>query len=110
MAELPEGLLDAVQDYLQMTWTLSDEETATITGYIQRGMAYLNKVAGIPEGESLDFTEEANPRALLLDYCLYARSHALDEFQKNYLHELLALQIGEEVKRYRAAQEENADV
>jgi len=106
MAELPGGLLDAVKDYLQMSWILSAKEIATITGYINRGMSYLNEKAGVPDGESLDFTLEEAHRTLLLDYCLYARSHALDEFQDNYLPELIALQNREEVKRYIAEQEE----
>lgn len=47
MADLPEGLLDAVKSYLNITW----QETATdtkITGYINRGMARLQKIAGVP--------------------------------------------------------------
>lgn len=86
MANLPEGLLNAVKAYLKITW--QDEATdAEINGYINRGMARLQQIAGAP----LDFTEEGQPRALLLDYCRYARSQALEVFEKNFEAELLDL-------------------
>lgn len=85
---LPEGLLEAVRNYLDITW----EDAAgdgKLSGIIARGIKYLDKTAG----EELDYTVEDKPRELLMDYCRYARSNALDEFQQNYLHELLSLQI-----------------
>jgi hypothetical protein len=99
---LPEGLLEAVRNYLDITWEdpAGDEK---LTGIIARGMKYINKVAGA----ELDYGVEDKPQELLLDYCRYARSSALDEFQTNYLHELLSLQIDQEVKDYVA---ENTDV
>lgn len=57
-------------------------------------MKYLDGIAG----RELDYSTEDKPRELLFDYARYVRSNALDEFQGNYLHELLALQISEEVK------------
>jgi hypothetical protein len=95
---LPEGLLEAVRNYLDITWT--DEATDTkLSGIIARGIKYINKAAGA----ELDYTVEDKPRELLFDYCRYARSNALDVFQTNYLHELLSLQIDQEVKAYEAA-------
>lgn len=86
MADLPNGLLDAVKAYLKITW--QDEPTdIEITGYINRGMARLQHIAGA----SLDFTIEDQPRALLLDYCRYARSQALEVFEKNFEAELMDL-------------------
>lgn len=86
MADLPEGLLDAVKAYLKITWQ-DDATDAEITGYINRGMKRLQDIAGA----SLDFTVEDQPRALLLDYCRYARSQALEVFEKNFQAELLDL-------------------
>lgn len=97
---LCEGLLAAVRNYLDITWAdaAGDEK---LTGIITRGMAYLNAVAG----EDLDYSEEGKPRELLMDYCRYVRSNGLDDFQRNYLHELLTLQTQSEVARYVADQE-----
>ena len=99
---IPDGLLDAVRNYLDITWTdnAGDEK---LTGIILRGMAYIDSVAG----SEMDYTIEDKPRELLFDYCRYVRSNALHEFQQNYLAELLSLQIAEEVKAF---EEENAEL
>lgn len=89
---LPVGLLNDVLNYLDVTW--SDEETnKKVTGALERGIAYLDFIAG---GQQT-YTEEGQARALLFDYVRYVRSNALDEFQKNYLHELITLQMQTEV-------------
>lgn len=94
---MPETLLEDVKLYLDITW--SDEHTdKKLTGIIERGMKYLNKTAG----SKLDYSVEDKPKELLLDYCRYVRSNALEAFQTNYLHELLTLQMSEEVARYEA--------
>lgn len=90
---LPEGLLEAVKNYLDMTWTLTAEETAKLTGIIERGISRIDRYAGAPQ----DYTKEGDAKALLLDYARYVRSNALDEFEGNYLHELLSLQMYAEV-------------
>lgn len=99
---IPDGLLGAVRNYLDITWTdnAGDEK---LTGIILRGMAYIDSVAG----SEMDYTIEAKPRELLYDYCRYVRSNALHEFQQHYRPELLSLQIAEEVKAY---EDENAEL
>lgn len=92
---LPEGLLKDVKNYIDMTWT-DPEGDQKLSGIIVRGMAYINRIAGSEQ----DFTEEAKPRELLFDYVRYVRAGALDEYAKNYLPELLALQIDQKVERY----------
>lgn len=99
---LPNGLLEAVRNYLDVSWVDADGDTK-LTGIIARGMKYLDSAAG----KTLDYTIEDKPRELLMDYCRYVRSNALDEFQTNYLSELLSLQIQQEVKTYV---EENANL
>lgn len=95
--ELPIGLLEAVRNYLDITWD-DPEGDVKLSGIVSRGMKYINKAAGV----ELDYTVEDKPRELLFDYCRYARSNALDKFQANYLHELLSLQIEKEVEAYVA--------
>jgi hypothetical protein len=99
---IPEGLLEAVRNYLDITWVdpAGDEK---LSGIIARGIRYIDGIAG----SGMDYTAEDKPRELLFDYCRYVRSNALEEFQKNYLHELLSLQIAQEVAAYEAA---NPDV
>lgn len=89
---LPEGLLDLVKNSLNITW--NDPATdADVAGSIARGIAYLDRTAGKPE----DYMTAGLAQMLLLEYCLYDRSNALAEYQDNYLHELLSLQIEAEV-------------
>ena len=96
---LPIGLLDAVRNYLDITWN-DDAGDEKLSGIVARGMKYLDSIAG----EALDYMIEDKPRELLMDYCRYVRSNALDEFQQNYLPELLTLQNQKEVARYVAEQ------
>lgn len=95
---LPEGLLEAVRNYLDITWAdpAGDEK---LSGIIARGIKYIDGIAG----SAMDYSIEDKPRELLFDYCRYARSNALDEFQRNYLHELITLQMTKEVEAYEAA-------
>ena len=95
----PGELLESVRNYLDITWT-DVESDVKLTGIIGRGMARLENLAGVP----LDYSIEDLPKALLMDYCFYARSNALDEFEKNYLPMLLSLQQREEVKAYVESQ------
>lgn len=89
------ALLESVKNYLDITWVDANTDDKLL-GIIERGMRYLDRLSG----SELDYSIEDTPKALLLDYCRYARSNALEEFQNNYLHELLSLQISEEVARY----------
>jgi hypothetical protein len=95
---LPDGLLDAVKNYLDITWSLDNAGEQKLSGIIARGMSRLNKAAGAV----LDFSKEEKPRELLMDYCRYVRSNALDEFEKNYEHELIDLQNDTEIKYWAA--------
>lgn len=88
-------LLNAVRSYLDITWE-DPEGDKKLSGIISRGMKYINHVAG----KQLDYSLEDKPRELLFDYVRYVRSNALNEFQNNYLHELLSLQIWTEVSNY----------
>lgn len=90
---LPEGLLSKIKNYLDMTWTLSEEEIEKLSGIIEQGIAYIDFVAGYKQ----DYTKGGQALALLKDYARYVRSNAFDEFQTNYAPELLTLQMMQEV-------------
>jgi hypothetical protein len=88
MADTAATLLQDVKDYLIITWQ-DDKTDKNLTGYINRGMSRLQQIAGA----TLDFTKEGQPRTLLLDYCRYANSQALEVFEKNFEAELLDLNL-----------------
>jgi hypothetical protein len=89
---MPVGLLEAIKAYLHITWEDLNTET-NLTGMINRGMARLQTIAGVP----LDFTLEDDARALLFDYVRYANSQALEMWEKNFASELMALHINSQV-------------
>lgn len=95
--DLPDGLLDEIKNYLDVTW--KDEATdKKYRGLIASGMNYLNEKAG----EALDYTVDGEGLTLLKDYVRYARDGALDVFENNYLHLLLSMQNNRKVKAYAA--------
>lgn len=92
---LPEGLLDDVKNYLNITW--EDEATdQKIGGLIASGMVYLDA----KYGSTADYTADGMPRTLLMEYVRYARDSALDVFESNYLSLLLGMQNEKAVKDY----------
>ena len=95
-----EKLINTALNNLDMTW--ADEALcAKIEGILVRGMVYLDRIAGGAQ----DYGTDAKPLELLLEYCRYAVSDALDLFATNYQHELIALQADAEVARYAEAKE-----
>lgn len=86
------ALLDDVKNYLDITWS-DDAGELKLLGIIDRGKKYLNSLVGA----ELNFDDEGKAKELLLDYCRYVRSDTLNEFQPNYRHELLSLQLTQEV-------------
>ena len=104
---MPDGMLTAVRNYLDITWADAEGDTK-LTGIIGRGIAYIDRIAG----RAQDYTVPGSAQALLYDYCRYARSNALEDYQRNFLHELNALQLSEGVAMFAeaAAAEAAADV
>lgn len=97
---LSKDLLQEAKNYLDLTWDDPDGDNK-LSGILMRGIEYLDQTAGA----TLDYTTEGKPKELLFDYARYVRANALDEFQHNYLHELLTLQIYQEIKEYGSKQE-----
>lgn len=92
---LPQGLLEDVKNYLNITW--DDAATdAKVSGLIAAGMVYLNA----KYGEEADYTADGMPRTLLMEYVRYARDSALDVFENNFQALLLGMQNGRLVNVY----------
>lgn len=92
---LPDGLLETVKNYLNITW--SDSATdAKIRGIIASGMMYLNGKAGA----EMDYVEDGAARTLLFEYARYMRDEALDVFENNYLSMILDMRHERMVKDY----------
>lgn len=96
------AMRNAVKEYLRITWA---DDDALIDGYIARGEARLNQIAGT----TLDFEAEGLPRSLLLDYCRYANSQALEVFEQNFLADLAELHYDHLTAEIAAEDEEAED-
>lgn len=94
-----EELLADVRNYLDITYEDEDGDEK-LRGIIRRGMDYLDNIAG----KSLRYEEEGIPRALLFDYCRYARNNALELFGQNFRAELIILRIGVQTDDYAEQQ------
>ncbi len=92
-------LLGQVRNFLDISWEDADLDTK-ITGIIGRGIAYIDRIAG----RAQTYAENSPAMGLLLNYCLYEQSNQLSEFQRNYLHELNALQLDEGSEAFAAAE------
>lgn len=95
LKSLADSLLSEVRNYLDVTWDDEDLDKK-LKGIIARGINRLNNVAGT----ELDYTLEDSPKEILFEYCRYARSNALEEFEKNFVADLNFLRMREEVKNY----------
>jgi len=93
--DLPEGLLDAVKNYLNITWS-DDATDKKIGGIIASGMMYLDSKAGA----AMDYTIDGIARTLLFEYSRYMRDGALDVFENNYQSMILTMRHERMVKDY----------
>lgn len=85
-------LLQDVKDALDVTWSAQDRKIRII---IQDGIERLtDKHGGTP-----DFKNPGLPRRLLFEFCRYVWSGALDAFEANYQHDIIAMQNNEVVRR-----------
>ena len=84
---MEEELLADVKNSLDITW--EDEATdRKLVGFMRAGINYLEAKAG----EELSFTQGTDAWALLLEFVRYARDGAMDVFENNYRHLILAMQ------------------
>lgn len=87
-------LLNDVKNHLRVTWS---EEDANITSLIERAKIYFKSVTGA----DLDFTVEGQAKHLLLERCRYVYNRSAEEFENNFRHEIINLQLRTAVEERR---------
>ena len=87
MRSIDEQLLEEIGAELGYIESDFGRAESRIRAYVLNGMAKLNNAAGA----EIDYESDRIARALLVDYCRYANSHATELFESNYLGELIAL-------------------
>lgn len=91
-----EGLLAEAKNFLDITWNdpATDEK---LTGQIRRGIGYITSKTGVDVADFEGENEDCRAKELLLNYLLYDRAGALDQFKKNYRSDIVGLRIRWEV-------------
>jgi hypothetical protein len=88
-------MLESLKNYLNISFD-DDATDAMLEGAIERGKKVLDGYAGAEQ----DYEAEGLPRQLLFDYCRYVRSQAVEMFEINFRHDLIALREMAEVQQY----------
>ena len=99
------NLLEIVKNYLDVTWVDPDADLK-LNGIIDRGKRYIDRIAG----EAMDYETPDKAQELLLEYCRYARSNALEMFAKNFQHELNGFSLDKEVEHFEIDTANDTDV
>lgn len=79
-------LLQEVKNHLRITW---NEEDAYVVSLIDRSKSYFESVTG----SKLNFDVEGQAKHLLLERCRYVYNRSAEEFEGNFRHEILNLQL-----------------
>lgn len=82
----------------------SDETEERILDIVDDAIISLSHRLGIYS--SFDFSSPSQERSLFLNYCFYAWNDALDEFESNYLSDILQIRHKNEVKQSEESEEE----
>lgn len=107
-AVVDEALLSEIKNFLDITWedAAGDEK---LSGIIFRGMKRINELCGTEFDYSAG-SEDAAAKDLLINYVMYARADALNDFMDNYGAEINRLQLIQEAKAYAEKETEQGTV
>lgn len=83
-----DGLLEDVLNELDITFK-DDRLEKKIAGILKRGKAYLNDKFG----SEIEFDKDGQAMELLVSYCRYGRSNAIEQFKYDFSSELTALAL-----------------
>lgn len=79
-------LLQEVKNHLRITWNNEDPD---IVKLIIRAKSYFKSVTGA----DIDYDVDPQANHLLLERCRYVWNRSAEEFEKNFRHEILNLQL-----------------
>lgn len=89
------NLLIALKDKLNITWL--EEETER---KLERILASAETTLNRKLGATIDYTSPGQEQELFLNYCMYAYNNCINEFDDNYLNEIMQIRQYYEVIDY----------
>lgn len=104
--EVNSELLAEIKNFLDITWE-DEAGDKKLSGIILRGMKKINELCGTEFDYSTD-TDDSSAKELLINYVMYARAGAIEDFMKNYAPEINRLQLLQEVINFGAAEQKKA--
>lgn len=98
-----ETLLQQVRRKLNITWSDQDTDNRVLDIIAQAKAVMLHKL-GITD-DAFDFSESGIANVLFLSYCLYLYNHCENEFEQNYLSDILQARAIYEVEQNETVSE-----
>lgn len=99
---MSDALFEQVKRKLNITWT--DEETdSRVNDVINSAEVVMRHKLGV--SDTFDFSAAGQENMLFLSYCLYEWNHAANEFDANYLNDILQVRQKYEVESYEVSDE-----
>lgn len=95
-------LLDKLKLYLDITWE-DDHTNAKLSGILARAQTKLRAYAGNTE---IAFEDGSEEQQLLFDMCRYVWNNASEDFETNYLADLLMLRAKYKVNEHESETED----
>ena len=90
-----ELLLQELKDKLNITWD-EEETNRKLQSILEDAQATLNYKLGA----IIDYSKYGPEHSLFLNYCMYAWNNCLNEFDDNYLNEIMQIRMLYEVEQY----------
>lgn len=89
------NLLIALKDKLNITW-LEEETERKLERILESAKSALDRKLGA----DIDYTKPSQEQELFLNYCMYSWNNCLNEFDNNYLNEIMQIRQYYEVINY----------
>ena len=96
-------MLDRLRIYLDITWTDSDTDSK-LSMILSQAMARLNSYAGV----ELNYTAK-DEELLLLDCCRYIWNNASEDFEINFMPDLIMIRAKYAVEEAQQSESQAAD-
>lgn len=95
-----EILFKLLKNELNITWE-EEETNLRLSRIIANAMLTMNRKLGL----DIDYTESGQEQELFLAYCVYVYNNCANQFDENYLNEIMQIRQYYEVKQYEESED-----
>ena len=98
-------LVEIAKRKCNITWEDTDTNYR-IEEIVEEAEIALRDKLGISENQEIDFTKGSRERNLFKNYCFYEWNNKVNEFDENYMGDIMQLRQKYEVKQYETEEQE----